>query len=132
MTAGAPEEELVDRRSEIEIVTAYTDYLLDLQPRPQTGLSQEDRVWGLLELAENLHALLVPVRPDADFRRRLHGELILAAQARGPQRETSRLQQHRKGILVGALLGSIASVAGVVIALFLRHRQGGGGHTAAA
>jgi len=113
-------------------VTAYTDYLLGLQPRAPGGLSREDRVWGLLELASHLHGLLVPVKPDADFRRRLHGDLILAAQAGDLEPGTSRLRQHRKGIIIGALLGSVASVAGVAIALFLRHRQGGGGHTAAA
>ena len=122
----------MDRRKEIEIVTAYTDHLLGLQPRVPGGLSREDRVWGLLELARHLHGLLVPVQPDADFRRRLHGELILEAQACGLEPQTSRLQQHRNGILIGALLGSVASVAGVAIALFLRHRHGGGGHTAAA
>jgi hypothetical protein len=122
----------VDRRREIEIVTAYTDSLLGLQPRPQGGLSREDRVWGLLELAGHLHSLLVPVKPDTDFRRRLHGELILEAQACDLAPAGGLLRQHRKGILVGALLGSIASVAGLAIALFLRQRHGGGGHTAAA
>jgi len=122
----------VDRRKEIEIVTAYTDDLLGLQPRAPGGLSREDRVWGLLELANHLHGLLVPVKPDADFRRRLHGELILEAQACQLKPGTNPLRQHRKGLLVGALLGSIASVAGLAIALFLRHRHGGGGHTAAA
>jgi hypothetical protein len=122
----------VDRRMEIEILSDFTDHLLGLQPRAPGGLSREDRVWGLLELANHLHGILVPVKPAADFRRRLHGELILGAQARELQPATSRLQQHRKGILVGALLGSVASVAGLAIALFLRHRQGGGGQAAAA
>ncbi len=122
----------MDRRKEIEIVNAYTDHLLGLQPGAPPGLSREDRVGALLELASHLHGLLVSVQPDAGFRRRLHGELILEAQARGLQPEPSRLQQHRKGIVLGAILGSIASVAGVAIALFLRHRHGGGRHTAAA
>jgi len=113
-------------------VTAYTDHLLGLRPWAPGGLSRDDRVWGLLELASHLHGLLMPVKPDADFRRRLHGDLILAAQAQEFEPGTSRLRQHRKGIIIGALLGSVASVAGVAIALFLRHRQGGGGHIAAA
>jgi hypothetical protein len=122
----------VDRRKEIDIVTAYTDDLLGLQPRWPNGLSREDRVWGLLELANHLHGILLPVKPDADFRRRLHGQLILEAQARAPEPETGRLQRHRNSIIVGALLGSLASVAGLALALLLRHRHGGGGHTAAA
>lgn len=122
----------MDRRREIETVMAHTDHLLGLQPRGPGGLSREDRVWGLLELASHLQRILVPVEPDVDFRRRLHGELILAAQARELEPAVSRLRQHRKGIIIGALLGSAASVAGVAIALFVRHRHGGGGHTAAA
>lgn len=121
----------MDRRKEIEIVTAYTDHLLGLQPRVPGGLSREDRVWGLLELARHLHVLLIPVKPDADFRRRLHGELILEAQARGLEPPASRQQGHYNGLLIGALVGS-ASVAGVALALFLRRRHGGGGHAAAA
>lgn len=122
----------MERRKEIDVVTAYTDQLLGLQPRLPGGITRDDRVWGLLELAKHLHGILVPVKPDADYRRRLHGELILEAQARELEPQISPLQQHRKGILVGALLGSIASVAGLAIALFIRHRQSGGGHTAAA
>jgi len=112
---------------------AHTDHLLGLRPRGPGSLSREDRVWGLLELASHLQHILVPVAPDADFRRRLHGELILAAQARELEPAVSRLRQHRKGIIIGALLGSAAaSVAGVAIALFVRHRHGGGGRMAAA
>ena len=86
---------------------------------------------GLLDLAEQLQAILVPVEPDAHFRRRLHGELILEAQRRQVEPEASFVQQHRKGILIGAAaVGSVASVVGVVIAFFLRHRHGRATHIA--
>jgi len=64
------------------------------------------------------------VKPDANYRRRLHGDLILKAQGREDLPSPSLFRQHRKGILIGAALGSAASVVGVVIAVFLRRRQG--------
>jgi len=72
------------------------------------------------------------VEPDTHFRRRLHGDLILEAQGRQAEPEPNLFQQHRKGILIGAAaIGSVASVAGVVIAFVLRHRQGGTTHMTA-
>jgi hypothetical protein len=74
----------------------------------------------------------VPVAPNANYRRRLHGDLILKAQRRELEPEPSIFQQHRKGILIGAAaLGSAASVVGVIIAFLLRHRRGGATHLAA-
>jgi hypothetical protein len=89
-------------------------------------------VQGLLDLAEQLQGILVPVAPNANYRRRLHGDLILEAQRRELEPEPSIFQQHRKGILIGAAaLGSAASVVGVIIAFLLRHRRGGATHVAA-
>jgi hypothetical protein len=85
----------------------------------------------LLDLAEQLQGILVPVAPDAHYRRRLHGDLLLEAQRRQVETEASIFQQHRKGILIGAAaVGSVASVAGVVIAFVLRHRGRGATHIA--
>jgi hypothetical protein len=81
-----------------------------------------------LDLAEQLYGILIPVEPDRHFRRRLHGELVLEAQRRQAGEEPTVFQQHRKGIIIGAAIGIgsvTASVAGVVIALVMRHRQGG-------
>jgi len=89
-------------------------------------------LFDIEDLAEQLRGILVPVEPDANFRRRLHGDLILEAQSRQAQPEPSLFWQHRKGILIGAAaIGSVASVAGVVIAFVLRHRQGGTTHMTA-
>jgi hypothetical protein len=55
----------------------------------------------------------------------------LEAQRRQAEQEIGLFQQHRKGILLGAAaVGSVASVAGVVIAFVLRHRQRGATHIA--
>jgi hypothetical protein len=114
----------MDKREEREILAAYTDHLIGLGPAPPAVLGRHERVQGLLELADHLQAILVPAEPDANFRRRLHGDLILEAQRRQDEPEPSLFEQHRKGILIGAALGSLASVVGVVIAFVLRYRQG--------
>jgi hypothetical protein len=86
--------------------------------------ARHDQVEGLLALAAEVQGILVPVEPDSSFRRRLHGQLTLKGQSRPAKIETGLFQQHRKGILIGAAaVGSLASIAGVIVAYVLRHRQ---------
>ena len=113
----------MNRREERELVARYTDQLLGLEPSRPQPLTRNGRVQGLLQLAEHLQAILVPVEPDPNFRRRLHGDLILESQRVWSEPEASLFEQHRKGILIGAALGSIASVLGVVIAVVIRQRH---------
>ena len=92
---------------------------------------RHEQVQGLLDLAGELQAILVPVEPNADYRRRLHGELVLRAQQRQAEPNQSMSQQRRKGFLIGAAaVGSLASIAGVVIAYMVRHRQQEAGNVA--
>jgi hypothetical protein len=94
---------------------------------------RNEQIQGLLDLAEQLHGILVPVEPEGNFRRRLHGELVLEAQRWQAGEEPTMFQQHRKGILIGAAaigIGSAASVAGVIIAYVVRHRDSGAAHIA--
>jgi hypothetical protein len=122
----------MDNREVRELLASHADQLVGAEAMPPPGMTRHDRVQGLLDLAEQLRGILVPVEPDANFRRRLHGDLILEAQSRQAQPEPSLFWQHRKGILIGAAaIGSVASVAGVVIAFVLRHRQGGTTHMTA-
>jgi len=115
----------MDKRMEREILWAHADQLVSPQAQPPPNLTRHDQVQGLLDLAEQLQAILVPVEPNANFRRRLHGELILEAQRRQLEPKVGFMRQHRKGILIGAAAaGSAASVAGVILAFFLRYRQG--------
>lgn len=114
----------MDERQIRELLATHADQLVGLKDGPTASLAPSDRVQGLLELAEQLHGLLVPVTPDAHFRRRLHGDLVLEAQRRQAEPEQGLFQQHRTGILLGAAaVGSVASVVGVVIAFALRHRH---------
>jgi hypothetical protein len=116
----------MDKKTVIDVLAAHADHLIDPRSGPPKRLTRNEQVQGLLDLAEELQGILVPVAPDTHFRRRLHGDLILQAQRRENEPQASLLRQHRTGILIGAAaVGSVASVVGVVIAFFLRHRHGG-------
>jgi hypothetical protein len=115
----------MDKREVREILAAHADQLLAPDAPPNIGFGRNDQVQALLDLAEQLQGILIPVNPDTDFRRRLHGELLLEAQRREVDSQPGVFQQHRKGILIGAAaVGSVASVVGVAVAYVLRHRAG--------
>ena len=121
----------MNRTEVIEILAAHADQMDSPADPPSGVLTRNDRVQGLLDLAEQLQGILVPVEPDPDFRRRLHGELILEAQRLQTEPVPSLFRQHRKGIILGAAaVGSVASVVGVVVAFVLRYRQGRATHIA--
>ena len=86
----------------------------------------------LLELADQVREVLVPVQANTNYRRRLRGELLLAAQGRPVKSRVSLFRQHRKGILIGAAaVGSVASAVGVIVAFIVRYRHGRRSHSAA-
>lgn len=121
----------MNRREVREVLAAHADGLDDPYARAGQNATRNEQIKGLLDLAEKLQAILVPVAPDSHYRRRLHGELILRAQDRQEVGEDSTFQQHRRGILIGAAaLGSVASVLGVAIAFVLAWRHGRAGHIA--
>jgi hypothetical protein len=123
---------MMNKREVREALAIHADQLTGVQGTVSPAIGRNEQVQALLELAENLQAVLVPVKPNADFRRRLHGELILQAQRRQSEPQASLFQQHRKGILIGAAaVGSVASVVGVAVAFVIRHRQGRATHIAA-
>jgi hypothetical protein len=121
----------MDSREIGDILAAHADQLIKPGAPPLQDRSRYDQVQALLQLAGHLQAILVPVEPDNNFRRRLHGDLLLEAQRRQGQPEVGLLQQHRKGIVIGAVIGSVASVAGVILAFVLRYRHGRATRTAA-
>ncbi len=119
----------MNRREVADILAVHADHLTSANA-PPARLARHDQVQGLLDLAEHVQAILVPLEPDPHFRRRLHGELVLEAQRR-QLGEPGLFEQHRKGILIGAAaVGSVASVVGVAVAFLLR-RQGREGGMAA-
>jgi hypothetical protein len=114
----------LDRREILEILAVHADQLSGRHASPGSGWTRHEQVQGLLDLAQQLQGILVPVEPDANYRRRLHGDLILEAQRRQTEPVVGLLQQHRKGIVIGAVIGSVASVVGVILAFVLRYRHG--------
>ena len=115
----------MNRREVIEVLAVHSEQLRNPGTPPAATLSRNERVQGLLDLAEQLQGILVPVDPNPNFRRRLHGDLLLEAQRREADPEPSLIVQHRKGIIIGAAaVGSVASLVGVVIAFVLRYRHG--------
>jgi hypothetical protein len=114
----------MDRKEVSEILATHADQIIDPNAAKSWQLSRGDQVQALLDLAEQLQGILVPMEPNAHFRRRLHGDLILEAQRLELQPEVGLLQQHRKGILIGAAaVGSVASVVGVAAAFVWRYRH---------
>jgi hypothetical protein len=122
----------MSRGEDREILAINADRAMGARAVPCHRLTRKEQADSLLELAEQLQGILIPVAPSADFRRRLHGELFLESQRRRLEPAPNLFQQHRKGILIGAAaVGSAASVVGVVVAFLFRLRHGRASHTAA-
>ena len=123
----------MNRRDVREILATHADDMIRPGEMGSRSAVRHEQVRGLLDLAEQLQGILVPVAPNGNYRRRLHGGLVLEAQRRQAGEEPTMFQQHRKGILLGAAaigIGSAASVAGVIIAYVVRHRDSGAAHIA--
>jgi hypothetical protein len=90
----------------------------------QRGTVRTQQIQGLLDLASQLQGILVPVQPAAGFRKRLHDDLAAEAGRRTMSRAARLFQQYRKAILIGAAAaGSLASIAGVIVAVILRSKH---------
>jgi len=78
----------------------------------QTNLSEEERgeLASLLELADQLDARMVPVRPSPVFVRSLGQELVEGAERRLAKRE----KRHRIAVISAAVAGSIVSIVSLV------------------
>ncbi len=78
----------------------------------------EEQEATLVQLSERLQRWLVPVEPPPAFACSLKGELIKAA-----RRQYQRAHRLRRILVVGAaVIGSIASVAGLTAFLIIRRR----------
>lgn len=118
-------------KNAIEILVSQADRLSGSTGLPHLRPGRHEQVEGLLALAEELQRILVPVKPNDSFRRRLHSQLVQEARRCQAEPAPSLFRQHRRGILIGAAaVGSVASVAGVVIAFILRYRHGRASHMA--
>lgn len=78
----------------------------------------EEREATLVQIIERLQRWLVPVEPPPAFARSLKVELIEAA-----RQQYQRAHRLRRILVVGAaIVGSVASVAGLTAFLILRRR----------
>ncbi len=113
------------RGQAIEAIVALVDELRTPGRARWGTRGRHEQAQNLLDLARELQAILVPVKPNAEFRRRLHGDLVLRAQSRVSISEAEASQQRKTGILLGAAaIGSVASVVGLVIAYVLHNKNG--------
>lgn len=93
--------------------------------------SRSAQAQDLLDLAGHVAGILVPVQPAAAWRVRLHRELVHEAQRLQGASASRARGRRRKGVLIGAAaIGSLASVAGVIVAFVLRGRHGRATHAA--
>jgi hypothetical protein len=81
----------------------------------------EEMVIELRKLVRLLRKTLVPVQPRAEFTRAL-GQRIEAQAVT----VVSTQHQHRRWLMLGGLVGSLLSLAGLLAALLLRKRNGHG------
>ncbi|MHB1416477.1 MAG: hypothetical protein ACYC1C_14615 [Chloroflexota bacterium] len=85
--------------------------------------SQNDELLGLLSVARRLKQVLRPVEPSSAFRQSLHLQLVeMAGQRPLAEQKVSWPETHKRGLIIGAAVGSVLSVAGVT-AVILRWRS---------
>jgi hypothetical protein len=115
-----------------EVLAAHADQLLNRETNSQDYAdlfpAHEDQLTPLLQIAQRVKATLVPVTPSPEFEAGLKRELLTAAAKRA---EAQRSRKHspllqRRGVLIGAAVGSAISVAGIVAALLWRQRDTAG------
>jgi len=111
-----------------EILAAHADHLagdkangedyLDLFPAYRSELGP------LLRVAERVKAALAPVTPSPEFKVGLKQDLLAAAVRRVEERKVDRRVSflNRRRVLIGAAVGSVLSVAGIIAALIWRQR----------
>jgi hypothetical protein len=111
-----------------EVLAAHADQLLNKETNSQDYVNlfpdHEGELTPLLQIAQRIRETLVPVAPSPEFEASLKRELLTAAVKRAEaqkSRNHSPLLQ-RRGVLIGAAVGSAISVAGIIAALLWRQR----------
>lgn len=107
----------------VEVLAAHADHLvtdetngggyLDLFPDHRTELAP------LLRIAERVKAVLVSATLSPEFEAALKQDLLTAALQRSEEQQSQKQGSflRRRGVLIGAAVGSALSVAGIVAAL---------------
>jgi hypothetical protein len=107
-----------------EVLAAHADQLLNEETGSEDYAhlfpAHEGELASLLQIAQRVKAALVPATPSPEFEAGLKRELLTAAMQRRSRKPIPLLQ--RRGVLIGAAVGSAISVAGIVAALLWRQR----------
>jgi hypothetical protein len=113
----------------VEVLAAHADHLaanrgggedyLNLFPAYHSELAP------LLRIAEQVKAALAPVTASPEFQSGLKRDLLAAAFQRAEKRRSKRRTSFllSRKVLIGAALGSVISLAGIVAALVWRQRS---------
>lgn len=114
----------MDRQTEREILAAHAEHLntglKGAAAYPPMSLEQRHALGPLLQLAERLYQVLVPVEPAPAFVHKLGRELAQAT----AWSQLSLLERYRKTVLLAvATLGSTLSLVGLVLFYLFRQRD---------
>ena len=116
------------KRVLVAAVAAYADHLtgrradrgevLDLGPDCRAEIAP------LLRISDRLKAGLRPVAPSPGFKAQLRGALMAEATRRAEERAAGKKASwlQRRGVVIGAVVGSVLSVAGIIAAIVWRQR----------
>ncbi len=113
----------------VEVLAAHADHLVGNKDNGEEYLNlfpaYQAELAPLLRIAERVKAALVPVRPSPAFEAGLKQDLLAAAVQRADARESEKRFTflRRRGVLIGAAVGSVLSVVGIVVALLWRQRS---------
>jgi hypothetical protein len=109
----------------VEVLAAHADRLVGNKAQSEDFLKlfpdHKAELAPLLRVAERVKAVLVPVAPQPAFELGLRKDLLEAAIQRAEEQRSPRQVSflRRRGVLIGAAVGSVLSVAGIIIAALL-------------
>jgi hypothetical protein len=112
-----------------EVLAAHAQHMADDTTDSQDYLylfpTHEAELAPLLRIAERVKTTLMPVEPSPEFEAALRRDLLAAAleRAEDRKRKKRRLLLGRRKVLIGAVLGSAISVAGIVAAVLWWQRS---------
>lgn len=113
----------------VEVLAAHADRLVGNQANGEDFLElfpdHKAELAPLLRVAERVKAVLVPVTPTPAFETGLKKDLLEAAIRRVEEQKSKKKVSflRRRGVLIGAAVGSVLSVAGIIAALLWRQRS---------
>ena len=113
----------------VEVLAAHADNLAGNEANSEEYLdlfpTYKEELGPLLRIADQVKAALLPVAASSEFEAGLKQDLLEAAIQRAEEREQRQQVSflRRRGLLIGAAVGSVLSVAGIITALLLRQRS---------